>query len=103
VGRIEGATAAGVYSVAGVPADRQVVVGVVDSGIDGTHPDLNLVGGNSWVIPSAKVAGDVADADVDKYGHGTHVAGIVGAKNNGERSSNSSNSNSSSYVKAAAI
>jgi subtilisin family serine protease len=67
-----------------VPADRQVVVGVVDSGIDGTHPDLNLVGGSSWVIPSAKVAGDVADANVDMYGHGTHVAGIVGAKNNGE-------------------
>jgi subtilisin family serine protease len=61
-----------------------VTVGVVDSGIDGTHPDLNLVGGLSWVAPSAKVAGDVADANVDRYGHGTHVAGIIGARNNGE-------------------
>uniref|UniRef100_A0A383WF35 Peptidase S8/S53 domain-containing protein n=1 Tax=Tetradesmus obliquus TaxID=3088 RepID=A0A383WF35_TETOB len=83
VGRIEGGSAAAVFSIAGVPADRQVVVGVVDSGIDDTHPDLNVIGGSSWVIPSAKVAGDVADADVDKYGHGTHVAGIVAAKNNG--------------------
>ncbi|WIA31713.1 hypothetical protein OEZ86_002589 [Tetradesmus obliquus] len=83
VGRIEAGSAAAVFSIAGVPADRQVVVGVVDSGIDGTHPDLNVIGGSSWVIPSAKVAGDVADADVDKYGHGTHVAGIVAAKNNG--------------------
>lgn len=56
----------------------------MDSGIDGTHPDLNLVGGSSWVTPSSRVAGDVADADVDRYGHGTHVAGIIGARNNGE-------------------
>jgi subtilisin family serine protease len=61
-----------------------VTIGVVDSGIDGTHPDLNLVGGLSWVTPSTKVAGDVADPDVDRYGHGTHVAGVIGARNNGE-------------------
>jgi subtilisin family serine protease len=95
IARIEGASTAGVFNVAGVPADRQVVVGVVDSGIDGTHPDINLVGGSSWVIPSAKVAGATADATVDKYGHGTHVAGIVGAKNNGKFFSSSSMDRSS--------
>ncbi|WIA19223.1 hypothetical protein OEZ85_003863 [Tetradesmus obliquus] len=82
--RIKAASAAaGVFNTAGLPASQQVAVGVVDSGIDGTHPDLNLVGGSSWVTPSSRVAGDVVDADVDRYGHGTHVAGIIGARNNG--------------------
>jgi minor extracellular protease Epr len=73
-----------VFNTAGLPASQQVAVGVVDSGVDGTHPDLNLVGSSSWVTPSSRVAGDTADADVDTYGHGTHVAGIIGARNNGE-------------------
>eukprot|EP00882_Tetradesmus_deserticola_P022422 GHRQ01024327.1.p2 GENE.GHRQ01024327.1~~GHRQ01024327.1.p2 ORF type:complete len:224 (+),score=43.68 GHRQ01024327.1:494-1165(+) len=85
IARIEAANAAaGVFNTAGLPASQQVAVGVVDSGVDGTHPDLNLVGGKSWVTPSAQVAGDVANPAVDRYGHGTHVAGILGARNNGE-------------------
>eukprot|EP00879_Flechtneria_rotunda_P030855 GHRR01033550.1.p1 GENE.GHRR01033550.1~~GHRR01033550.1.p1 ORF type:complete len:101 (+),score=33.77 GHRR01033550.1:457-759(+) len=51
-----------------------MLVGVVDSGVDGTHPDINYSGGTSWVD------GGTA-ADVDLYGYGTHVAGIMGARN----------------------
>jgi subtilisin len=49
---------------------------VVDSGIDFNHPDLNVDQARSKsFLP------DVTSAD-DENGHGTHVAGIIGAKNN---------------------
>ena len=52
-------------------------VAVVDSGIDVTHPDLNVVGGRN--------CGSDADPSFDDHlGHGTHVAGIIGAKDNDE-------------------
>jgi subtilisin family serine protease len=50
-----------------------VNVAVLDTGIDAHHPDLNVVGGASC----AKGTGYG-----DRYGHGTHAAGIVGAVNN---------------------
>jgi subtilisin len=52
-------------------------VAVVDTGIDTDHPDLNVVGGKNCG------AGAAASFD-DHYGHGTHVAGTIGAKDNGE-------------------
>lgn len=52
-------------------------VAVIDSGIDGGHPDLNYAGGISCV-------GDENPADQDDAGHGTHVAGTIGALNNDE-------------------
>lgn len=50
-----------------------VNVAVLDTGIDVTHPDLNVVGGHSCQ--------ESAGID-DKNGHGTHVAGTIGAKDN---------------------
>ena len=50
---------------------------VIDSGIDATHPDLNVVGG---VDSSAGTA--VGATPVDRNGHGTMVAGVIAAKNN---------------------
>ena len=77
---------------------RNVVVGVVDSGIDLTHPDLAA---NVWTNPG-EIAGNGIDDDhngfvddvhgwnfvennnnvQDGYGHGTHVSGIIGAVGN---------------------
>ncbi len=53
---------------------RGVKVAIVDTGIDDNHPDLTVSGGVSFVP-------GVGSWD-DDNGHGTHVAGIVGARNN---------------------
>ncbi len=53
-----------------------VGVAVIDSGI-AAHPDLNDANGNSRVVYSQSfVAGDSTTGD--KYGHGTHVSGLIG-------------------------
>ena len=73
---------------------RKVVVAVLDSGVDYTHPDL---AGNIWHRPADmemyfdKELGVVDDSEgfsavegerdpMDENGHGTHCAGIVGAE-----------------------
>lgn len=55
---------------------NQVIVGIIDSGVMETHPDLqaNLIGGYDFVV------GD--NIPNDKCGHGTHVAGTIGAVTN---------------------
>lgn len=48
-------------------------VGVIDSGVS-THPDLIVLGGQSFV--------DYTNSYTDDNGHGTHVSGIISAENN---------------------
>jgi subtilisin family serine protease len=53
------------------------VVAIYDTGVDTAHPDLNVAGGvNCLGAKSSYNDGTIGD----QYGHGTHVAGIVGAK-----------------------
>ncbi|HYI45428.1 MAG TPA: S8 family serine peptidase [Actinomycetota bacterium] len=59
-----------------------VKVGVLDSGLDLDHPDFDC-SGKVEVIPGADVVGDGSGPE-DVDGHGTHVAGIVGACTNNE-------------------
>ena len=51
-----------------------VDVAVLDTGIDGQHPDLNVVGGADCA------PGRGPD---DRFGHGTHIAGTIAALDNG--------------------
>ncbi|MBA4492898.1 S8 family peptidase [Paenactinomyces guangxiensis] len=55
---------------------KGIRVGVIDTGIDLNHPDLaaNIKGGVNFLAPSGPPQ--------DTNGHGTHVAGIIGAINN---------------------
>jgi subtilisin len=50
-------------------------VAVIDSGVNLSHPDLNAVNGKDCVAPGTPAE--------DENGHGTHVSGSIGAKNNG--------------------
>ena len=62
---------------------RGTLIAVIDSGVDLAHPDLRpaLVEGADV---HAQVTGeaDCPPGPQDEYGHGTHVAGIAGARGN---------------------
>jgi subtilisin family serine protease len=72
---------------------RGVTVGVIDTGVDASHPDIapnfshELSRNFTMDIPAidgpCEVATCVDPADVDDGGHGTHVAGIIAAARNG--------------------
>ena len=89
-----GATPGGSYKTQ--PGSKKVLVGIIDTGVDGNHPDI----APNFVRPlSRNFTTDKPDidgpceaepdkscndpADVDEGGHGTHVAGTVGSAING--------------------
>ncbi|NCD17948.1 MAG: PKD domain-containing protein, partial [Actinobacteria bacterium] len=55
-----------------------VDVAVIDTGIDREHPDLNVVGGTTCLTTTCSGNGD------DDHYHGTHVAGTIAARDNGD-------------------
>jgi hypothetical protein len=69
-----GATASGLSMINGVDDRVDADVAIVDTGV-GPHSDLNVAGGYNC---------STADPTrwYDEHGHGTHVAGTVGAKDN---------------------
>jgi lantibiotic leader peptide-processing serine protease len=71
---------------------HDVLVGVIDTGIEGSHPDIapnfNRELSRNFTVDDPVVDGPCEEdpdgscqdpADVDESGHGTHVAGIIGA------------------------
>ena len=74
----------------------EVIIGVIDSGIDPNHEDLvgNLLPGRDFVDRNnlqawQRIAGEdyfTPDSDPSDFdGHGTHVSGVVAAKNDNGR------------------
>jgi subtilisin family serine protease len=63
---------------AGLPTGQGITVAVIDTGIDYNHPDLagRVVGGTSYVPPN------YTDY-MDEVGHGTMIAGVIAATDNG--------------------
>jgi thermitase len=57
--------------------DPEVVIAILDSGVDRTHPDL----ASKVISPGRDFANDDDDA-TDDHWHGTHVAGIAAADSN---------------------
>lgn len=55
---------------------KGVLVAVIDSGIAAKHPDLK------GAIRDSRDFTSSPGADVDRVGHGTHVAGIIAARDN---------------------
>lgn len=76
-------------TVPGPQALRQVLVGVLDSGVDDTHPDLRDAVDPSASAscadgrPDARWGSWRPDPGVAENGHGTHIAGIIGADRDG--------------------
>jgi len=63
-----------------------VDVAIIDTGIDLDHPDLNVVGGKNCVDDSTQTKGNgknkTGNGFDDGNGHGSHVAGTIGAYDN---------------------
>ena len=60
--------------IGSAPVDADIAI--IDTGIDLTHPDLNVYRDTTFV--------DGTNSGNDDDGHGTHIAGIERAKNNNE-------------------
>ncbi len=59
---------------------RGVVVAVVDSGVDGSHPDLA-----GQVLPGIDLVAPGGSDGPDPVGHGTTVAGLIAGRNDDDR------------------
>lgn len=95
---LQGPTAIRVTDAWNFTQGNNVIIGVIDTGIQYNHPDLAA---NTWINPG-EVAGNGIDDDANGYiddiyginaitnsgnpwddnGHGTHVAGTIGAVGN---------------------
>ncbi|MFD4658316.1 S8 family serine peptidase [Kitasatospora sp. NPDC058444] len=87
--RAGGAPAVSGGAVPAADALRRVLVAVLDSGVDDTHPDLRAAVDPKASAscadgrPDARTGAWRPDPGVVESGHGTHVAGIVGATRDG--------------------
>jgi subtilisin family serine protease len=68
-----------------LPAGKKsVVVGLLDSGVDASHPDLvGQIDSKDSVSCLGGVTNTAASAWADLIGHGTHMSGIMTGKKNG--------------------
>ncbi|MDP8971293.1 MAG: S8 family peptidase [Actinomycetota bacterium] len=67
----------------GVDERVDVDLAIIDTGVDPKHPDLNVVGGARCISLLGLFAGCRNRGFADDNGHGTHVAGIAAARDDG--------------------
>lgn len=74
-----------IASINGIDQRVDVDIAIIDTGIDVTHPDLNVVGGRRFysVVTGPWLRQRQDDNYNDDHGHGTHVAGTTAALDNG--------------------
>ena len=75
-----------IASIDGIDEEIDVDIAVIDTGVDIDHPDLRVAGGVGYAGESTPWAlfppcGESGSWD-DGHGHGTHVAGIIAARDN---------------------
>jgi subtilisin family serine protease len=93
--RMMGATPDGSYGVQ--QGSHAVRVGIIDTGIDGSHPDVapnfDAAVSRNFTVDDPTVDGPCTDepdqscndaANIDENGHGTHVASTIGSPLNGQ-------------------
>ncbi len=72
-------------NIDGVDTELAVNIAVIDTGVDGDHPDLRVMGGVAY-LPEYQATWIISCGNdgpwKDDHGHGTHVAGIVAARDN---------------------
>ena len=68
-------------SVPSTLTGKNIRIAIIDTGVDTSHPDLKIAGGKC-VLEQVLNGGWCSKSYEDDNGHGTHVAGIIGAQNN---------------------
>lgn len=71
-----GATKNAIANIDGNDDRVDADIAILDTGVDASHPDLNVVGGYNCTTSNRSAWGD-------QHGHGTHVAGTAAALDNG--------------------
>jgi subtilisin family serine protease len=70
-----GGTSNPAAAIDGFDKNIDVDIAILDTGVDPGHPDLNVAGGKACVTGNSSWA--------DDHGHGTKVAGVAAARDNG--------------------
>lgn len=63
-----------------VSTGKGVTVAVIDSGVDGSHPDLA-----GQVLPGVDLVTEPGDGQTDPVGHGTTVAGLIAGRHDDDK------------------
>ena len=78
-----------IFQKAPIQGGKKVMVGIIDSGVDYNHEDLNsgqvIKGGDFATDHGARTAPGKSGDPMDVFGHGTAIAGIIGATTNNRK------------------
>ena len=89
LGAIDIGQAWSVFQKTPIQTEKKVIVGIIDSGVDYNHEDLSngqvIKGGDFATDHGARTAPGKSGDPMDVFGHGTAIAGIIGATTNNRK------------------